>query len=206
MNAQVTFRIRRAGRDSFQLRLPAGADLVSLESSNQKSLSRTPSDLGLQIQLALIAPVVGEHTVRLAYRIPRAGPEAPVTVAPLQVFDGVNRLNDLDQYLSVLRDDRAQLKTSDTQVSGLTPIPASKLPYLPEGIEHVSLSPVFRASSLDWSVTFEVDPIRVAAETRSKIGLAMVTTTIGNDGTHRTRVVYTATESHTAISPRRTPS
>ncbi|MFQ5655325.1 MAG: hypothetical protein ACE5GW_11420, partial [Planctomycetota bacterium] len=192
VNNRIGFRVRSAGRDRFHLRLPPGAELVSLELQNQRSQVIGTGDDGTDITIELTSPQRGEHEVDLLYRMPAgAGVDdsAPPMVLPIVIFDGERRLAEVDQYVGVVQTERTF--TLETRATGLSPVEAETFPLLPEEISPRSLRPSWRATALDWSLTLREQEIEAAEGLDAVIPLADLSTRIGGDGTLRTRVTYT---------------
>jgi hypothetical protein len=187
-NVRTIFRVRGAGRDRFRFALPAGAELVSIETLNEQSQSVRETEGGTEIEIVLQSPALGEHSVDVSYRVPRESGRPPA-VLPIRVFDGAERLRDVDQYVGVLQTSATTLKAEPTPE--LVRAEPETLPYLPEGIAAASLRPTFRATQADWRLVLVEAKIEVDAGPAAIVELAELTTVIGLDGIARTRVVYT---------------
>ncbi|MGQ9592868.1 MAG: hypothetical protein ACUVYA_21520, partial [Planctomycetota bacterium] len=187
-NARAIFRIRGAGRDRFRLALPPGAELVSLESLNERSRSVREGDAGTEVEIALRSPAVGEHAVDVSFRVRRDASASPA-VLPVRLFDGADRLLDVDHYVGVLQTAAATLNAAST--TGLVRAEPETIPYLPEGISAASLRPTFRATQADWRLVLAEEEIEVAPGPAAIVELAELATVVGRDGTTRTRVAYT---------------
>lgn len=188
VNARVTYRIRKAGRDRFRLALPAGARLVSLETRNQRSREVRQTPTGTEIEIVLQSGVVGEHPVDVAYRVARPAGRQTV-VLPIQVLDGEERLTVVDQYVGVVQTTATLLSAPSAQ--GLRALEAERLPYLPEGVSSANLRPTYRATQLDWRLELTEVITQVTLGPAATIQIAELTTIVGIDGTARTRVTYT---------------
>jgi len=186
VSARIVFRIRNAGRDRFRVALPPGAELVSIATRNQRSREVRAGAGGPEIEITLQSPVVGEHAVDIMYRLPRDGGVPRVT--PIALFDGASRLEDVDQYVGVLQTGAAFV--ADAGAAGLVRVEAENVPYLPEGVSPGSLKPTYRATALDWSLALAEEAIEVAEGAAAIVVLAELTTVVGEDGTARTRAVY----------------
>ncbi len=190
VNVRVIFRIRFAGRDRFRLGLPPGAELLTFQTRNQRSLDvrRAGDPAVTELDVLLQSPVAGTHTLDLSYRIRREESTNPVML-PIQVFDGTDRLEEVDQYVGVLQ--TAANFISGTEQNGLVRVEAESLPYLPEGVSPGSLQPTFRATQLDWRLGLAEEVIEVTEGIAAIVELAELSTIIGIDGTVRTRAMYT---------------
>ena len=187
VSARVHFQVRLGGRDSFRLQLPPSALLGGVETRNERSRDVRRAAEGIEIEVVLQSPVSGEHSIDVAYQVPRlAG--TPPTILPIKVFDGSARLGEVDQYVAVLQTGAALASTSDA--SRLVALEAESLPFLPAGVAPESLRPIFRATQLDWSLRLEEKLIEVT-RSGAVVELAELTTVVGGDGTTRTRAVYT---------------
>lgn len=186
VSARIVFRIRNAGRDRFRMDLPEGAALVSIATRNQRSREVRTGAGGAEIEIVLQSSIVGEHAVDIMYRMPRGGGAPRVT--PITLFDGASRLDDVDQYVGVLQTGAAFV--ADAAVSGLVRVEAESVPYLPEGVSAGSLKPTYRATALAWSLSLAEEAIEVAEGAAAIVVLAELTTVVGEDGTARTRAVY----------------
>ncbi|MBI4606955.1 MAG: hypothetical protein HY721_33750, partial [Planctomycetes bacterium] len=188
VNARAVHRIRLGARDRFRLRLPAGAQLVALEARNQRSREVRESPQGTEVEVVLQAPAAGEYSVDLSYRLDRRG-EAIPALEPVQALDGASRLEDVDAYVAVLETSAGLVATREAR--GLVPVEASVLPHVPEGVAPSSLRPVHRALRLDWSLLLEERPVEIAPGPAAIVPLVEIETTVGDDGTARSRAVYT---------------
>jgi hypothetical protein len=188
VNARVIARVRRGARDRFRFRLPAGAELVSIETRNQRSRDVRATPAGIEVDIVLQSPASGEHAIDVSYRARREGGAAP-TLLPITVLDGDARLAEVDQYAGVLQD--AATFVSAASAQGLVAAEARDFPYLPEGISIESLRPTFRATALDWSLALAEEEIEVARGPAAVIELAEISTLVGGDGIARTRAAYT---------------
>ncbi len=188
VSARIHFRVRLGGRDRFRFQLPAGAELGAVETRNERSREiRRPAE-GVEVEVLLQSSVSGEHSIDVAYQIPRAAGISP-TILPLKIFDGPTaRLTEVDQFVAVLQ--TGATLTSTTDASQLVAVEAQSLPFLPAGVALASLQPIFRATQLDWSLRLEEKLIEVT-RSGAVVELAELTTIVGGDGTSRTRAVYT---------------
>lgn len=187
-NVRAIFRVRGAGRDRFRLALPPGAELVSLECLNERSRTVREGDAGTEVEIVLRSPAVGEHAVDVAFRVRREPGSVPA-VSPVRLFDGDDRLEDVDHYVGVLQTAAATLNATSTR--GLVRAEPETLPYLPQGISAASLRPTFRATQADWSLVIAEEEIEVAPGPAAIVELAELMTVVGRDGVARTRVAYT---------------
>ncbi len=184
VNTRLIYRVRFAGRDRFRFRLPQGAELVSLDTRNQQARSVQ----GTEIEIVLQSPLTGEHTVDLAYRILR-GVEGQPRITPITLFDGGTVLEAVDAYVGVLQSGKAIL--TEASVSGLSPLEAEQIPFVPQGVASRNLEPAYRATALDWSLSLEEQEIEETAGVAAVAKLAEITTVIAGDGTTRTEALYT---------------
>ena len=78
VNARVRFQIEQAGMDHFTLKLPAGAQLVSLAAPTCGS-ERSPNTPTVHWSpCCLQSPVSGEQILEIALRLPRAAAQDAV--------------------------------------------------------------------------------------------------------------------------------
>ncbi len=183
-NTRIAYQIRFAPRDRFRLQLPQGAQLLSVDTDNQ----RTRHIRGTEVEVVLQSPRTGTQTVDVAFRVPRTAGEAP-TFAPLALYDAGEVLDAVDAYLGVLQTPAVLLAESDRR--GLSPASADDFPFVPEGVARKNLKPAYRATALDWRLTLETQEIEQASGLVALVKLAELSTIIGSDGTTRTEVVFT---------------
>ena len=189
VNAHLNFNVRQGGEDTFRVRLPAGAELVSLETRNQRSRSVVEENTGHRIELLLQSPVSGEHAVSLLYRIPRSAGEVS-ELTPLTVLeDDATTAAGVDHFVGVVH--TARTHTLDIIPVGLETRPANTLAVVPDGISSESLRATFVATVADWRLGLREEQVEIAKTTSALILMADLTTVVGNDGTRRTRVLYT---------------
>lgn len=190
INARLIYQVRRAGRDTFRFTLPAGAELVHLETRNQQSRTVAAKPEGTAITIMLQSKKSGMHAVDVSYRIPRVENQT-MHIRPIVSYDGDQVLKNIDQYVGILQ--TASTFISETGTAGLVAIDPETMPFLPEGVSAANLQPTFRASRLDWQLSLTEEEIEIVEGPAAMIELAELTTVVGTDGTARTRVVYTVT-------------
>ena len=187
VNARVIHRVRLGARDRFHLVLPEGALLESIETRNQRSRDVREAAGGTEIEIILQSPVTGEVAVDVSYKLPAS--ETAPRILPVKVLDGESRLEEVDQYVGVVQ--TATHFISPGEVEGLIAVEPGRLPFLPQGVAVASLKPTFRSTRLDWSLALDEEAIEVAPGPAAVIELVEIWTFVGNDGTARTRAVYT---------------
>ncbi len=80
--ARIRYRIERAGRDSFALKLPPGAELLSVDGKNIRGHELVPAAGGAALTVHMQSPVTGEQLIDLAYRLPRESGQDAVARPP----------------------------------------------------------------------------------------------------------------------------
>lgn len=188
VNGRLLYRLEQGAMESFGFRLPPDAELVSLDTRNQRSRSRSVSEDGRQeVNVRLVSPVFREQTVDIAYVLERG--DGPVELSPLTLLDGGAPLVEVDQYVGVVQG--ARLVVSAEEIENLVTLPAEQLPFLPAGVTAENLAPTFRATRSDWSLKLRQESVGKVEELAALIKLAEIVTVLASDGTLRSEVTYT---------------
>jgi hypothetical protein len=188
VNARVVLRTRHGGEDHFRLRLPAAAEVESLETTNQQSRNIQATDDSVTIDVHLQSPVTSEHTMDLTYRLPRAGTGIPALSAVV-VEQGSGSDVQADTYLGVVQ--TARTFTRELEPRNLVRLELDAMPYLPQGVSRQSLIGSYRATRTAWTLNLVEREIEIATSFDAVLELADLVTLLGTDGTTRTRVTYT---------------
>lgn len=186
VNARCRFRIEQAGRERFSLKLPAGAQLVSLSARNLRSREAADRPDGLLVTVLLQSPVAGEQLVDLAYRLPRAAGQ-DVVVGPLGIEDP--EIKQVEHFVGVLQLERGLVVVAERK--GLNkPLESERLPFLPENVSAAALAEVFVAEP-HWSLTLRQPGVKLETGQAAEVGLALIKTVIAADGGVRSVAAYT---------------
>jgi hypothetical protein len=194
VNTHLLFQVRQGGVARFRLRLPAAAELVSLETRNQRSRAvETPpagEPPGLIVEVILQSPVTSEHAIDIVHRVPRAGAGGEVPpVLPVIVLGAEAQT---DYYVGVVETAHTVTLEARPGASGrLAPIEPGTLPFRLEGVSESSVRRAFRATdATGWSLELAEQRIEIVGGD-AVVPLVDITTVIGGDGTVRTRALYT---------------
>ncbi len=183
VNARLVLRVRFAPREMFHLRLPVGAELVSLDVRNQRSRAIADRDVRFSIQ----STSAGEHTVDLTLRIARTGVQYP-SIAPIEILDGDTVLEAVDAFVGVVQ--TASSLVGDRSAVGLSPVDAEAFPFVPQGVSPQSLRPAYRATGVNWNLVLQEQEIEQSEGLAAIVKLAEVHTAIGTDGIRRSEATY----------------
>jgi len=186
VNARCRFRIEQAGLDRFALRLPTGAQLVSLAARNLRGRETSERPDGLLVTAILQSPVSGEQLIDLAYRLPRAAGQ-DVVVGPVAI-EG-REIQQVEHYVGVLQIERGLVVVATKK--GLNkPLQTEELPFVPDKVSSAALTGVFVAER-DWSLTLRQPDLKVESGPAAEVALAVIKTIIAADGGVRSSATYT---------------
>ena len=183
--ARIRYRIERAGRDRFVIKLPAGAELTGLDAKNLRGRELVPGASGTLLTVLMQSPVSGEQIVDIAYRLPRT-PGKDALAEPPSIEDAGAR--GVEHYAGLLPSENGAVALVSSR--RLNPIKdAEELPFLPEKISKKALAEVFSGEP-GWSMTLRETALKVEVGPAAEVVQAELVTTIASDGGVRSEATY----------------
>ena len=183
--SRIRYRIERAGRDRFVIKLPAGAELTGLDAKNLRGRELVPGASGTLLTVLMQSPVGGEQIVDIAYRLPRT-PGKDALAEPPSIEDAGAR--GVEHFAGLLPSENGAVTLASSR--RLNPIKdAEELPFLPEKISKKALTDVFSGEP-GWSMTLREMALKVEVGPAAEVVQAELITTIAADGGVRSEATY----------------
>jgi hypothetical protein len=186
VNAHARFQLELSGRDRLRLKLPAGAQLVSLAARNLRSRDVEETPAGVFVNVLLQSAVRGAQELELVYRLARKAGQDVVVSGPQAEDAAIKRET---HYVGLMQREQGLVTLAAPQGLGRKLDP-EELPAVPAEVSVAALAEAY-AAERGWSVTLRQPATTKDTGPDVEVVLAELETVLAADGVVRSVATYT---------------